>query len=1067
MLHVHRAERADGLVDALRGLLSDPLPDPFAPEVVVVPTRGVERWLAQRLSLHLGICANVDFASPRRLVADVVAAASGVSPEEDPWPPERLVWPLLEVIDDVMPERWAAQLAAHLDGHPARRFETARNLAHLFARYELHRPELIHAWAAGDGDHWQAQLWRRVRRRVGIDSPAQRRDAACRALEADPALVDLPARVSLLGLTRLPAGRLHVLRALGASRDVHLFLLHPSPALWERLAGSPPVIRRRADPTAHAPANRLLASWGRDAREMQIVLAGTEHADHHHRVDDPPSTLLGRIQADVRADRAPGLRPVPPTDRSIEVHACHGRSRQVEILRDQILHLLEGDPTLEPRDVIVMCPDIEAFAPLIQATFGAGEAVADDDEADPLPPDLHPPDLRVRLADRALRQTNPVLSVIARLLELAGERMTASQVLDFCDREPVRRRFSLDDDAIERIEGWVAESGIRWGLDSGHREPYRLEGLEAGTWRHGLDRILVGVAMTEDEQRRFADSVLPLDDVDSSSIELAGRLAELLDRLETAIDSFARPQPIEAWSEALACAADSLTETAPHDAWQQTELQRMLDDVVSESAANGVELSLPEVRGLLAERLQGRPTRANFRTGHLTICTLHPMRSVPHRVVCLLGLDDGAFPRRAPRDGDDLMLADPHVGERDARAEDRQMLLDAVMAAGDRLVITYTGNDERTNAPRPPAVPVNELLDVIERTAGSEARRKVVTSHPLQPFDARNFKGEAPWSFDRVMLEGARALDAQREDPAPFLPSVLPERREPAIELENLVRFAEHPVKAFLRQRLGLNLGRYDDEISDGLSIELDALGKWGVGDRLLHARLEGVDKRSSCLAEIARGTLPPRLLGKPVVDEIYPIVEAIADEAEKRVPAGVPAESVEVRVVLPDGRSLNGSVSGVVGDTVRTVMYSQLAPKHRLAAWARLLALTVSRPERGFTAVTVGRGGKGVCVASLAPIPPAQALEQLLALIALFDEGMREPLPIFCKTSAARAAGGDPRSQWESGYNSDKEDREPEHVLVLGPQVPFSEIEADPRFDRYAQRLWSGLLAHEQLDRT
>ena len=466
------------------------------------------------------------------------------------------------------------------------------------------------------------------------------------------------------------------------------------------------------------------------------------------------------------------------SDRSVQVHACHGRARQVEVLRDAILHLLDEDPTLEPRDVIVMCPDIETFAPLIQATFGAGEVFEDDDELEALPADVRPPDLRVRLADRALRQTNPVLGVIGRLLDLVDERLTASQVLDFADQEPVRRRFGLDDDDLARIEDWVAASGIRWGLDAAHRAPFKLDALAAGTWRAGVDRLLVGVTMTEEEQRLFHD-VLPLDDVDSGAIDVAGRFAELVDRLQTTLDALNSPKTIDAWAAAIAGAADALTTTSERDAWQRAELDRILGDVADEAAGSGSATSLvpAEIRALLSERLKGRPTRANFRTGHLTICTLMPMRSVPHRVVCLLGMDDGVFPRKSPRDGDDLMLADPHVGDRDARTEDRQLLLDALLAATDQLIVTYTGNDERTNLVRPPAVPIGELLDVVDRTVRTDegrARERVEVRHPLQPFDPKNFTvgelmPERAWSFDPVTLHGAEALTTERAQPAPFL----------------------------------------------------------------------------------------------------------------------------------------------------------------------------------------------------------------------------------------------------------------------------------------------------------
>jgi len=1076
VLHIHRAERADALVDALGALLVDPLPDPFAPEVVAVPTRGMERWLTQRMSTVLGatpgrsdgVCANVDFPFPRSLVRDAVAAASGLDPDDDRWPPERSVWPLLEVVDACLGEPWLRQLATYLGPatdpvRRARRLSSVRHLAELFDRYALHRPEMVRAWAGGrdvDGVQadlapdliWQAELWRRLRAQIGQPDPAERLAGACSRLRSDPELVGLPQRISLFGLTRLPAAYLQVLSALAAARDVHLFLLHPSPARWER---------SRHPRGAEGATNRLLASWGQDACDMQVVLtAAGEHVDHHHPTEHPVGTLLARIQADVQADRsAEDIQP-DPGDRSVQIHACHGRARQVEVMRDAILHVLDEDPTLEPRDVIVMCPDIETFAPLIAATFGAGEPL-DGEELESLPSDVRPTDLRVRLADRSLRQTNPVLGVVAQLIDLAAERMTASQVLDLADREPVRRRFWFDDDDLTRMQDWVGKSGIRWGLDQAHRAPFKLDHLPAGTWRAGLDRVLVGVTMTEDEQRRFG-GVLPLDDVESGAIDLAGRFAEFIDRLHTAVDAFATPpKAIEAWAAAIATAADSLTATNQRDAWQRSELQRLLDAVVREAAGHTTALALAEIRALLAERLQGRPTRANFRTGHLTFCTLAPMRSVPHRVVCLLGLDDGAFPRKAPRDGDDLILDQPQIGDRNPRTEDRQMLLDALLAASDRLIITYTGNDERTNAPKPPAVPVGELLDI--------TGPGVVVRHPLQPFDPRNFRAERPWSFDAVTLDGARALTAPRSQPGPFLAAPLPAVESPTVEIDHLVRFAQHPVRAFLRQRLGVRVADYSDELDDGLSIELDGLGKWGVGQRLLDALLAGVDPRTAALAEIARGTLPPGVLGEPVIEEVFPIAKGIADAAAGLAPGA--ADSIDVRVKLPDGRLLGGTVAGVGGDLLRTVTYSRVAPKHRLTSWVRLLALTITYPDRAFEAATIGRAGRSsVAVFRIPPIGADSAREHFAELLEIYDAGMREPLPIYCATSAAYAravhAGDDPKAAvddaWTSPYNFDKEDKELEHQLVLGGIAGCEALLENPRFDALARRLWRGLLECE-----
>jgi exodeoxyribonuclease V gamma subunit len=1110
MLEIHRAERADVLADALAELLAAVPPDPFAAEVVAVPTRGIERWLTQRLSARLGtrtgerdgVCANVEFPFPGSLVADALALASGIAPERDPWRPARLVWPLIDVVEGALDERWLQPLARHLLGGREHRYARLAHVARLFDEYAVRRPELVQAWARGESggidEHaaagWQPELWRRLREAVGIPSLAERLEPACARLQSEPDVVTLPQRFALFGLTRLPASQLLVLQALAVRRDVHLMLLHPSPEMWDRGAGQ----------------NRLLESWGRDVRGLQQLVAGTG-VDRHHPLPEPQrrDTLLEALQADVRADRVapgPALRTgdpddrieLSPTDGSVRVHACHGCARQVEVLREAILHRLADDPTLEPRDVIVMCPDIESFAPLIEATFGGH--VPAEDEPDGTAERLlgEPPTLRVRLADRSLRRTTPILAVAARLLELASSRVTASELLDLADAAPVRARFGFDDDELAQIREWVADAQIHWGLDAAARAAYKLTEVDAGTWAAGLRRLLLGVAM-DPEAHSLLHGVLPATTVQSSEIELAGRFAELVDRLDATLRALSGPQTVAGWAQTLAAAADALTATPERESWQRRQLDSLLAEIVEESAGTrshppgaGISLSLPELRALLGHRLEGRPTRANFRSGHLTFCTLVPMRSVPHRVVCLLGLDDGAFPRQTQRDGDNLLLVDPQPGDRDPRTEDRQLLLDALLAAREALIVTYSGNDERTNAPLPPAVPVGELLDAIDATARvapagatRRARDQVVIRHPLQAFDPRNFAGTAsdparaaagPWSFDAAALAGARASLAPRHAPPPFLPEPLPPAvGDELVTLDELVAFVQRPVRAFLRQRLGVSAQRDEDEIDDALPIELDGLARWGVGQRLLEGVLAGVEAREAVLAEIARGTLPPGELGRPVLQRLWPDVEAIAGAAHAYA-SGHDPRSEQTNVMLPDGARLTGTVGGIYGHVMLQVSYSRLSPRQRLAAWVRLLALSAAQPEIPFEAVTIGRGPepgsiKVVRIPQLGSTPGGRssaALAQLVPLMAMRAEGLRSPLPLPCRTAHAYAeaslqTGDDPIAAanhvWASRFNYDGEVDEPEHRLALSPGLDFD------RLGELALAIWQPLLSREVIE--
>ncbi len=1104
MLHVHRSERADRLVEGLADLLRKPPADPLAAEVVAVPAKGVERWVTQRLSHVLGanegedgVCANVRFPSPAALLAEAVAATDASAGEDDVWERGRLLWTLLDVIDWCGHEPWAVVLGA-------RRLTAAQHLAALFDSYGAHRPAMLRAWANGDDTDgagvrlsddltWQAQLWRKLRERIGTPSPAEGLPHACAALRDRPDTVDLPDRLSLFGPTRLTTAQLEVIPALADAREVHLWLPHPSAALWDAVAPYAAAnrrTRRRSDPTADLVRNPLLASLGRDARELQLQLGAGDVAisDEHLPLQTRRATLLGRLQQALQDDAPPERQrqPLDVKDRSLQVHACHGPARQVEVLRDVVTGLLADDLTLEPRDVLVMCPDIEDYAPLISATFG----LEDDDSAQ----EQHPGHrLRVRLADRSLRQTNPLLGTLATLLDLADARVSASQVLDLAASPPVRRRFRFTDDDLERLQEWVVESGVRWGLDAPHRGRFGLSKVAQNTWRAGLDRILVGAAMAEDELR-WIDTALPLDDVDSTDIDLAGRLAELLDRLTGVLDRMAGDCPLADWLATLTEALDALTAVRDTDDWQSAQARRELGAVATEAAdrASTLELSLGDVRALLADRLAGRPTRANFRTGTLTMCSMVPMRSVPHRVVCLLGLDDGRFPRSSGRDGDDVLARDPLVGERDPRSEDRQLLLDAVLAAREHLVILYTGADPRTNAWRPPAVPVGEILDAVDALAttydGRPARETVVVRHPLQPFDARNFTAgelgtDRPFSFDVQALRGARRGLRPRDPAQPFLPEPLAPADDADVALDELVAFLEHPVRAFLRQRLGVTVLRDEDDVLDSLAVDLDPLDGWAVGNRLLLARLAGADATAARQAEWRRGTLPPGELGGRVISDVMAKVEPLVT-ASTGLRQGE-ARAVDIAIEL-GARRLTGTVGNVYGDAAVRVEYSRLGPKHRLRAWAQLLALSVASPSTGWTAVTVGRGARSdVARSVLGPVDPEAARRHLTALLDLRAIGLCAPLPMAVKTSATyaekRAAGmtvenahAKAQSEWAGTY---AERADAAYQLVWGADAPFDVLLADPvppgesrpegettRFGVLARRLWEPLLAAETL---
>lgn len=1034
MLTVHRAQDVHRLVDVLADSLAVPLSDPMQTEVVAVPERGVERWLGQQLSLRLGtgvgagrvdgIAANIAFDSPRSLLRQVIDGVAADPEAAESWFADRLRWPVLHVLDEHLDDPHLHVLAAHL-GHGrsgadkrGRRLSTASTIAGLFSSYGWQRPTMIAEWAAGqdtDGtgttlaEHlrWQPWLWRLVREDVGHPHLAEDLDGVAARLRDEPDLVDLPERLALFGATRIPQTLRVVLGALSDTREVAVYLPHPSPTLWDRVADAAPGpgVRARANRTPLRPHHPLLTSLSRDVQELHEVLAPTIGTSRHHRSTSPPTTgLLGAVQDGIARDHLANVDGIV-ADGSLEVHACHGPARQVEVLRDRLLHLFDADPTLEPREVIIMCPDVETFAPLIGGAFGQAGMGGD-----------HPAfTLRVRLADRGIRTQNGVLDVVARVLDLAAGRVRAGDLLDLMAAEPVRRRFGFSDDDVDVLTGWVQRSGVRWGVDDAQRQRFGLSGFPQGTVRTGLDRILLGVVAEESENEWLA-TALPLSGIDSTDTDLAGRFAEFVGRLGDLLDAVARRHAVGAWSALLVRVVDLLTDTDSDTQWQRSQAVGMITDAlrIPDGTADS-ELELADLRDLMGLLLAARPTRSNFCTGELTVCSMVPMRSVPHRVIAVLGMDSGAYPRAGTIDGDDILQVTPMVGERSVRDEDRQVFLDAICAATDNLLVFYTGADALTGTRTPPATVVSELLETARTVLGADGDRPnpVLRRHTLHAFDEDNFvdTGSGPFSYDRGLLPAARALSAltRTRDRGPRLPVISDERLPAAdhtgdVDLDDLIAFLAAPVEGYARQRLGVGLPDDADEHSDELAVKLGGLDRWGVGNRLLGALLAGDDPAAAQGAEFRRGSLPPFAFGAREFAPIRDKAQAVATAAHGY--RSDSADAVDVRVTLPDGRRLNGTVGEIFSGRLVPVSYSRLAPKHRLAAWIRLLAIAAGADRQVPEAIVIGSASGRYPSAEVSRLhAPSNAADLLTVLVAIRDAGLSSPVGLTLDAAGAAAS--------------------------------------------------------------
>ncbi len=1042
MLHVHRSHDVTALADALGSLLADPLPDPMQTEMVMVASPGMKRWLQGRIATERGVLANVAMPYPAGFLGGIVNDLLKVDAEElvDPWATEPLSWYVAGLLGAVVDEDEVfapvrSYLRAGGDETPdvidRRTLGFARQTAELYDRYALHRPDLLVAWAAGEDvdatgarlttHAWQAALWRVVHKGQRIGSPPERFRSAVAALRGDEALSDeVPPRLSVFGISSLPRLHLELLAATAATREVHLFVPTSAPQLWalgvqraaERQPALPGFGQDAGDDGDRLRSGLLVAAGGTTVDAAQVMneaaaAAGVALDDRLMPVPAAtPTTVLAAIQRSVVTDAA-ASGPVQEGDRSVVFHDCHGPLRQVEVLHDEVRRLLDADPTLEPRDVLVLTPDLATFGPILAAVF-ANRAYAASARGRGRA-DGTPPPVPVAVTGRAVGAGNGVAVALRRILGLAAGRVTAAGVLDLIRTTPVARHLRLTSSELDTLDRWVRETGVRWARDEADRVASGQPSRRDHTWAAGLDRLLVGVAMA-DERDRTHGGVVPFDDVeDQGDLDLLGRLLQVVDVVQE-VAGWREARGTDGWRDALTAALDRLTGVADGDPWltkrqrddHRRDRQRVDAVVWQLGTLQQAALSLVDVRAVERwvdrelDRAGGGGGGAG--TGAVTVADLAPMRAVPFRVVCLLGMDEGSFPRTDTRPGHDLIAVDRKPGDPDRRAEDRHMFVEALLAVRDTLLVTWTGRDERTGRARPPAIPVAELRDAVAGVVGEKGLDALTHAHPVLPISPRAFDGPVA-SYEADRLTAAEALRGL-QGPAPaFLVGELPDDEAAVgdgdtIELNALVRTLRDPARALL-DALRLRRGDRATAHEEAEPVELDALERSQVGRALLDAAGGGRSPDAVRGVLLRRGMTPAAALGRQAVLPVESDVAKLVRFAE------LAGETQRLRFeVEVAGRTLAGAVDVVLGDgEARVVDVAYVRPRadRTLGHWVTHLAATLALPDVAVTTVVGHRpsGGAGIGATVFQPTPIDEAQPQLAHAVELHGRARRSVVPL------------------------------------------------------------------------
>jgi len=1021
-LHLVTGDAPAALLAAIDDMLAAAPLSPFDDETIIVQSLGMERWLRQQLARRRGCAASLRMPFPAgfcRSLADTLQRdASFAGPAAEPldtrFEETALTWRLYAALSDaaLLAHDACGPLREYLQGADERkRFGLARSITARFDEYRLYRPDVMLGWEDGQSssatpaEAWQAVLWRHL---LGGERPMHFArwftGTIARLEQASRAPEGLPPRVVVFGVSTLPPVFVRLLKAVARFVPVHVAVLTPGGESWRDGAARHPLAARLASASRELLQDLAAPAVGAavhiNARHVSVRNDG-------HAVPFS-ATLLAQLQAALRAGTRDGTPAatrearayrLTPGDRSLTVHDCHSPLRELEVLRDQLLDAFAADATLRPHDVLIMVPDVETYAPLAEAIFA--------NEHDGLAR------IPFRVADRALSREVAPARALREWLDLLTARCTASEMLNLLFIPPVRRAAGISGAQLDRVAGWVRQAGIRWGEDAAARATaFDVPEVPDHTWRQGLDRLLVGYALGNVPQ--VLDGLRPVGGDTTGDTDLLGHFVEWVDAAFAWRRRLADARPLREWAEQLQAMLRWLLRA-------ETDEERLALDVLRQSLASladldghvaGKPVSFEIVRVWLTSGLDDGEQASGFLTGGMTLCAMKPMRAVPHRVIAMLGLGDEAFPRRQRRTAFDLIAIQPRTGDRDLRADDRQLMLDTLLCADERLILSYVGRSQVDNSELAPSIVVAELLEYLDsvvqveavhaETPATSASRLLHVTHHLQPFSPAYFRAassgpDAIFTFDGSMARGVQAARQRSDAPRPFietLPVVPPLERDPLrapepllrVSVDDLVYAWMQPARWYARRILQMDVRSAADRFDDVEPLTVDPLLRTRMQQQMLERSLVGEKVQADFLEYLlAGGELPPALLGERWLQRLYSELSPLLAKlhhADRRAP-------LAVDIVGPDWQ-VQGTLALQVEGGQWCVRAAKLKARDYLLAWVLHVVRSAAAPG-GTTWV------HGTDVARrLQPLTAEQAMTRLDALVQGFRIMHRMPVPFF-----------------------------------------------------------------------
>lgn len=1100
-------------VDILKSLLvelikSSPLNSPFKKEQILVQSPGMSQWLKMALADELGIAANIEFPLPATFIWNMFVTVLDDVPEKSAFNKEAMTWKIVQVLPEKLELAEFSALKKYLsdDGDGSRLYQLAEKIADVFDGYLVYRPEWIASWEAGkavaelDGEQpWQPMLWQALYDHTLMlnQSPYHRANLYEEFIDKlenyTDKFADLPERLFVFGISSLPPRYMDALKALGEHMDVHLMFTNPCRYYWGEVRDRKFLARLEANSRkhlewcedhselsgeslqlkgsleqnladelhTHVVGNGLLASMGKLGRDNMYLLSQLASNEIEAFVDIDRESLLQQIQADIlnleeRQDDENLLssshkNAIDTDDLSLTLNGCHSPVREVEVLHDSLLRMFEQNPQLKPRDIIVMVADINAYSPAIQAVFGNA------------PSDRYIP---YSISDRTAQQESPVLSSFLELVGLPFNRCHASELLELLETPEIMARFDLTDAEFGRLRLWIEEVGIRWGVDSGTATEFDLPEMEQNSWLFGIQRMLMGYAMHESSgfYQSAEHIIAPYNEVQGLDAELAGKLAEFISRIAFYRKELAGEKTASQWQACLYQMSDDFFLVQPEGEVAVQTIRDTLQHLSEQldSACYQDKISLPVLTEYLQGKLSSSSVSQRFLAGQVNFCTLMPMRSIPFDVVCLLGMNDGIYPRTVAPEGFDLINGRSRAGDRSRRDDDRYLFLEALLSAQRTLYISYLAHSIQDNSELAPSILVSELLEYCganfclkgdEQLESDSSAQRLISNltyhHPMVPYSRQAFSSDNP-SYAAEWLAVAAGELAEKKAFVQPLDDYLASIEKPLeLPLAELQRFWKLPVRYFFNRRLKVYFESSATDIIDEEPFILSGLDSYQLREEMLATMIgasedEQLSQKSQFHSlQRAKGSLPVGAFGELEFENNSDMTQALAAKLNELCNQPESDGEVNLEIALTESETcvrLTGWLKQRYSSGLVRYRCGRIRSQDWLAGWLDHLCAAAS--DLVLPTHLIGYDNKsGIEHKLLKPVDKAQALQWLSELTELYYQGMNQPLAYFPKT----AFTGIERQL------KGKEDTESKMAQVFNDSYSF----AGEGSDAYISRVW------------